>query len=158
MSVARRWPSAIAVGAAGAAGTAAGGVFTGLVAVAAMLGVPLFAVMAAGAELAWTLAGAPLNRLAPKVLEEQFAGSPVLVTVPLFTFLGYVLAESQAPRRIVAAALATGSSGLAAIETWVAAHKGKVDRARRGVQEIAESGLTLSKLAVAANLISELAS
>ncbi len=65
---------------------------------------------------------------------------------------------SASQRRIVAAALATGSSGLAAVETWVAAHKGKVDRARRGVQEIAESGLTLSKLAVAANLISELAS
>ena len=73
---------------------------------AALLGVPLFAVMAGGAELAWLLHGAPLNRLAPKVLEEQFAGSPVLVTVPLFTFLGYVLAESRAPQRIVNAAQA----------------------------------------------------
>jgi glutamate dehydrogenase len=65
---------------------------------------------------------------------------------------------SASQRRIVAAALGTGKSGPAAIEAWVAEHKGNVDRARRGVQEIAESGLTLSKLAVAANLISELVS
>jgi glutamate dehydrogenase len=65
---------------------------------------------------------------------------------------------SASQRRIVADALQTGKSGREAIEAWVAAHGGNVDRARRGVQEIAESGLTLSKLAVAANLISELAS
>ncbi|MBY0532371.1 MAG: NAD-glutamate dehydrogenase [Xanthobacteraceae bacterium] len=65
---------------------------------------------------------------------------------------------SASQRRIVASALQTGKSGPAAIEAWVAKHKGNVDRARRGVQEIAESGLTLSKLAVAANLIGELAS
>jgi C4-dicarboxylate transporter DctM subunit len=103
---ARRWPGWLALATTGGVGTAAGGVFAGAVAVAALLGVPLFAVMAGGAELAWLVHGAPLNRLAPKVLEEQFAGSPVLVTVPLFTFLGYVLAESRAPQRIVNAAQA----------------------------------------------------
>lgn len=77
-----------------------------VLALAAMVGVPLFAVMAGGAELAWWLAGAPLNRLAPRVLDEQFAGSPVLVTIPLFTALGYVLAESKAPQRIVEASRA----------------------------------------------------
>jgi glutamate dehydrogenase len=66
------------------------------------------------------------------------------------------LAGSQ--RRIVAAALQTGKCGREAIEAWVSEHAGNVARARRGVQEIAESGLTLSKLAVAANLISELVS
>jgi glutamate dehydrogenase len=65
---------------------------------------------------------------------------------------------SASQRRIVAAAMQSGKCGREAIEAWVAAHKGDVDRARRGVQEIAESGLTLSKLAVAANLISELVS
>ncbi len=102
----RRWPGILVLGASGAAGTATGGIFAGAITIAALLGVPLFAVMAGGAELAWLLHGAPLNRLAPKVLEEQFAGSPVLVTVPLFTFLGYVLAESRAPQRIVNAAQA----------------------------------------------------
>ncbi len=83
-----------------------GGWAAALVAGAALLGVPLFAVMGGGAALAFTLRGSPLNHLAPKVLDEQFAGSPVLVTIPLFTALGYVLAESQAPKRIVAASRA----------------------------------------------------
>jgi len=65
---------------------------------------------------------------------------------------------SASQRRIVAAALSTGKCGREAIEAWVGKHAGNVERARRGVQEIAESGLTLSKLAVAANLISELVS
>lgn len=73
---------------------------------AAVIGAPLFALMAGGAELAWWLHGAPLSRLAPRVMDEQFAGSPVLVTIPLFTALGYVLAESQAPQRIVGASRA----------------------------------------------------
>lgn len=89
-----------------AAAGALGSLSAGLVALAALWGAPLFAVMAGGAALAWHSAGAPLNRLAPKVLEEQFAGSPVLVTIPLFTLLGFVLAESKAPARIVRAALA----------------------------------------------------
>ncbi len=89
------------------AGTAlAGGWASGLVTLLALCGVPLFAVMGGGAALAWVLTGSPLNRLAPKVLDEQFAGSPVLVTIPLFTLLGYVLAESKAPLRIVEASRA----------------------------------------------------
>lgn len=83
-----------------------GGWPTALVALCALVGVPLFIIMAGSAELAWTLAGAPLNRLAPRVLDEQFAGSPVLITIPLFTALGYVLAESKAPQRIVEASRA----------------------------------------------------
>lgn len=83
-----------------------GGWPAALVALLALVGLPLFIVMAGSAELAWTLAGAPLNRLAPRVLDEQFAGSPVLVTIPLFTALGYVLAESKAPERIVEASRA----------------------------------------------------
>lgn len=100
---------AVALGGIGAATGLAGlvgGWASALVALAALAGVPLFAVMAGGASLAWTLAGSPLNRLAPKVLDEQFAGSPVLVTIPLFTALGYVLAESKAPQRIVEASRA----------------------------------------------------
>ncbi len=83
-----------------------GGWPAAVLAIAALAGVPLFVIMAGGAELAWTLTGAPLNRLAPRVLDEQFAGSPVLVTIPLFTTLGYVLAESKAPQRIVEASRA----------------------------------------------------
>jgi C4-dicarboxylate transporter, DctM subunit len=73
----------------------------------ALLGAPLFAVMAGAAELAWLLHPDPalhhVRFLAPDVLDERFAGSPILVTVPLFTFIGYTMAESKAPERIVRA-------------------------------------------------------
>jgi tripartite ATP-independent transporter DctM subunit len=90
-------------------------VFGGLVAAAvvalALLGTPLFAVMGGASELAWLLHPDPaqhfLNRIAPTVLdEERFAGSPILVTIPLFTFVGYVMAESKTPDRIVRASRA----------------------------------------------------
>jgi tripartite ATP-independent transporter DctM subunit len=73
----------------------------------ALIGAPVFAVMAGATELAWLLHDNPDLRhvrfIAPDVLDERFAGSPILVTVPLFTFIGYVMAESQAPARIVRA-------------------------------------------------------
>jgi len=73
----------------------------------ALIGAPVFAVMAGATELAWlthTDAAKHFVRfLAPDVLDERFAGSPILVTVPLFTFIGYLLAESKAPERIVRA-------------------------------------------------------
>src|SRR5580658_6910486 len=91
------------------------GVFGGVVAAAvvalALLGTPLFAVMGGASELAWLLHPDPaqhfLNRIAPTVLdEERFAGSPILVTIPLFTFVGYLMAESKTPDRIVRASRA----------------------------------------------------
>jgi C4-dicarboxylate transporter DctM subunit len=91
------------------------GVFGGVVAAAvvalALLGTPLFAIMGGASELAWLLHPDPaqhfLNRIAPTVLdEERFAGSPILVTIPLFTFVGYVMAESKTPDRIVRASRA----------------------------------------------------
>lgn len=51
--------------------------------------------------------------------------------------------------------LATGQSGQHAVETWLAAHP-EAARIRRSVEEIAASGLTLAKLAVAANLLGDL--
>ncbi|NCQ35775.1 TRAP transporter large permease subunit [bacterium] len=36
------------------------------------------------------------------VFSEKFADSPLLVTIPLFTFAGYLMAESGTPRRLVA--------------------------------------------------------
>jgi tripartite ATP-independent transporter DctM subunit len=44
--------------------------------------------------------------LAPDVLDNRFAGSPILVTIPLFTFVGYLMAESKTPDRIVRASQA----------------------------------------------------
>jgi tripartite ATP-independent transporter DctM subunit len=40
------------------------------------------------------------------VLDDRFAGSPILVTIPLFTLVGYLMAESKTPDRIVRASSA----------------------------------------------------
>jgi tripartite ATP-independent transporter DctM subunit len=81
-----------------------------LVAALALLGTPLFAIMGGGSELLWLLSDDPnlrfLRFIAPNVMEERFAGSPILVTIPLFTFTGYLMAESKAPDRIVRASSA----------------------------------------------------
>jgi C4-dicarboxylate transporter DctM subunit len=74
----------------------------------AMLGMPLFAVMGGIAQLSWLSNDNPeyrfLRFLAPNVLEDRFAASPILVTIPLFTFAGYLMAESKTPDRLVRAA------------------------------------------------------
>lgn len=76
----------------------------------ALLGTPLFAIMGGSSELLWLTHDNPqlqfLRFIAPNVMEERFAGSPILVTIPLFTFVGYVMAESKAPDRIVRASSA----------------------------------------------------
>jgi tripartite ATP-independent transporter DctM subunit len=76
----------------------------------ALLGTPLFAIMGGASELLWLTHHDPtqqfLRRIAPNVMEERFADSPILVTIPLFTFVGYLMAESKAPDRIVRAASA----------------------------------------------------
>jgi tripartite ATP-independent transporter DctM subunit len=76
----------------------------------ALLGTPLFAVMGGGSELLWLLHHDStkhfLRFIAPNVMEERFADSPILVTIPLFTLVGYTMAESKAPDRIVRASSA----------------------------------------------------
>jgi C4-dicarboxylate transporter, DctM subunit len=71
----------------------------------AALGAPLFALMGGSAELAWLTHGDTskhaLRFIAPNVLDDRFAGSPILVTIPLFTLVGYVLAKSKSAERIV---------------------------------------------------------
>lgn len=76
----------------------------------ALLGTPLFAIMGGSAQLLWLTHESETLRflrfIAPNVLDERFAGSPILVTIPLFTFVGYLMAESKAPDRIVTASAA----------------------------------------------------
>jgi len=100
----------ISLGAIGAlvAGTWWGGGFMAAVVVAlAVLGTPLFAVLGGASEILWFMSPDAqdhhLRFIAAKILDEQFAGSPILVTIPLFTFVGYVLAESKTPERLVKA-------------------------------------------------------
>jgi glutamate dehydrogenase len=49
-----------------------------------------------------------------------------------------------------------GAAGAAAVEAWVAPRHDEVERIRLAIHEIANSGLTLSKLAVAASLLGDL--
>ena len=70
-----------------------------LLVVLALLGAPLFAVIAATALLAFHQAGTDLAVIAVEFF--RLAEMPLLVAIPLFTFAGYLLSESQAPVRLV---------------------------------------------------------
>ena len=63
----------------------------------------------------------------------------------------------DAERRLTAAMVQTGLSGTAAVEAWAAPRAAEVERIRVAIRQIAGSGLTLSKLSVAASLLGDLA-
>ncbi len=63
----------------------------------------------------------------------------------------------EAERRLTAAMIATGANGAAAVEAWVKPRQREVERIRAAMHEIVGSGLTLSKLSVAASLLGDLA-
>jgi len=63
----------------------------------------------------------------------------------------------DAERRLTAAMVGNGHAGASAVEQWVRPRQGEVERIRAAIHEIAGSGLTLSKLTVAANLLGDLA-
>ena len=65
----------------------------------ALLGAPLFAVIAASALLAFYREGMDLAVVAINIY--GLSDMPVLLAIPLFTFAGYVLGESAAPQRLV---------------------------------------------------------
>jgi tripartite ATP-independent transporter DctM subunit len=65
----------------------------------ALLGAPLFSVIAAGALLGFHRADIDLSVVAIEFF--RIAEMPVLLAIPLFTFAGYLLSESQAPQRLV---------------------------------------------------------
>lgn len=81
-----------------------------LIVLLAIIGTPLFVVMGGTSEMLWLTHQQETLRhlrfIAPDVLSEAFAGSPILVTIPLFTFVGYLMAESKTPDRIVRASSA----------------------------------------------------
>ncbi|HOC44499.1 MAG TPA: TRAP transporter large permease subunit [Thermoanaerobaculales bacterium] len=75
-------------------------ILTGLLLLAlAVLGAPLFAVIAAGALLGFARSGVDPMIVAMEIF--RIAETPVLLAIPLFTFAGYLLGESGAPRRLV---------------------------------------------------------
>jgi C4-dicarboxylate transporter, DctM subunit len=74
--------------------------FVGLgLVVAALLGAPLFAVFGAVSLLAFS--GEGIDSSVIMVDLNRIATNPTLVAIPLFTFAGYLLAESKSPQRLV---------------------------------------------------------
>jgi tripartite ATP-independent transporter DctM subunit len=65
----------------------------------ALAGAPLFVVMGGAALLLFW--AADIDTSAVVIELYRMASAPTLVAIPLFTFAGYVLAESKAPKRIV---------------------------------------------------------
>ena len=63
----------------------------------------------------------------------------------------------DAERRLTAAMVGNGAAGAGAVEQWVKPRQAEVERIRAAIHEIAGSGLTLSKLSVAASLLGDLA-
>jgi glutamate dehydrogenase len=62
----------------------------------------------------------------------------------------------EAERRLTAEMVGNGVTGPQAVEAWVTPRAGEVERIRAAVHGIASSGLTLSKLSVAASLLGDL--
>jgi glutamate dehydrogenase len=63
----------------------------------------------------------------------------------------------DAERRLTAAMVGNGFAGAGAVEEWIKPRRAEVERIRAAIHEIAGSGLTLSKLSVAASLLGDLA-
>jgi len=72
------------------------------VAALVLCGAPLYSVFGVvSVFLFWQLPDTPLSGAANDMFSEKFADSPLLVTIPLFTFAGVTLAASGAPQRLV---------------------------------------------------------
>ena len=67
----------------------------------ALLGEPLFAVFGLAAMVLFATSGNPFFSATNDIFSDKFAGSPHLMTIPLFTFIGYMLAEAGTPKRFV---------------------------------------------------------
>jgi tripartite ATP-independent transporter DctM subunit len=65
----------------------------------AVLGAPLFTVIATSAMAGFWRSEIPLTVMPIEIF--SIAETPILLAIPLFTFAGYVLSESQAPSRLV---------------------------------------------------------
>lgn len=74
-------------------------ILSGLLVLLAVLGAPLFAIIAASAMIGFYKEGTDLMIMALEV--QTIASMPFLAAIPMFTFAGYLLSESDAPKRLV---------------------------------------------------------
>jgi len=92
---------------------------------------------------------------------DQVAGAvPEIVVADYFDRLALDRALDSigdAERRLTAAMVGNGATGAGAVDEWVKPRRSEVERIRAAIHEIAGSGLTLSKLSVAASLLGDLA-
>ena len=70
-----------------------------LLVVVALAGAPLFAIIGAIGLILFNAAGTDTAALIAELY--RLVDLPALIAIPLFTFAGYVLAESQAPKRLI---------------------------------------------------------
>jgi len=93
-----------------------------LILLLAFLGAPVFTLIGAGAV--YLFAGAQIDSSAVIVEMLRLASLPALIAIPLFTFSGYMLAESKTPQRMLALAEAlfgTLPGGLAIVALFTTA-------------------------------------
>lgn len=69
-----------------------------------LLGEPVFVLIGAGGLLLFKTSGVDTSAVIVELY--RLASLPALIAIPLFTFAGYILAESDAPKRLVRLALA----------------------------------------------------
>lgn len=65
----------------------------------AILGVPLFVIMALAAMTAFSFTDVELSAAAVEIY--RISSAPTLLTIPLFTLAGYLMAESGSPKRLL---------------------------------------------------------
>ena len=113
---------------------------------AALIGTPLFVILGG---FAWLLFyTADIDPAAMMIELYRLAQAPTLLTIPLFTFAGYVLAASQAPQRLVrcAQALMGWLPGGLALVTLMACAFFTAFTGASGVTIVALGGLLLPLL------------
>jgi len=90
--------------------------------VLALMGTPLFIVMGLVALVAFTFADVQSSAVALEIY--KISSAPTLLTIPLFTFAGYIMAESGAPKRLLRfaeAALGWMPGGIAIVSLVICA-------------------------------------
>lgn len=75
------------------------GIVFGIIGLLALIGTPIFAVMSLFALAAFSFADIETSAVAVEIY--RLASAPTLLTIPLFTFAGYVMAESRSPARLL---------------------------------------------------------
>jgi C4-dicarboxylate transporter DctM subunit len=65
----------------------------------ASIGVPLFIIMGLAALVAFSFSGVEVSAVAQEMY--RISSAPTLMTIPLFTFAGYLMAESNSPKRLM---------------------------------------------------------